>query len=330
MSKNKSLLKEAIIDAAEVRETALQQAKITMDEIFTPRLQSMFSTRLKEAMDEDEQTEPVNEEDESEEINLESILAELESELDENEVSEVKKDDEKSEKDEKPEKEEKPEEDEKDVSELSMDELEELIRTIVSDEMGEGDKEEEEVPEEDSEEVPAIDDGPELDKKEEEEDELNLDELLAELAGEDENEDEDDSPEIRKDNGIDEEVRRLKEELRLAMETVSSQRQQLQEINLLNAKLIYVNKIFKAKNLTESQKIKVLKTFDKASSAKEAKLIFESISDSFTLKPERGQIKESLGFASRAVNAAPRPTNNQVIETDGFITRMQKLANIKL
>ena len=89
---------------------------------------------------------------------------------------------------------------------------------------------------------------------------------------------------------------------------------------------MYVNKIFKAKNLTESQKLKVVKTFDKATSAKEAKLVFESLSETFASNPEKRQIKESLGFASKAAGVAAKPV---IVEGDNFIARMQKLANIK-
>ena len=55
----KDLLKEAIADAKAVRETALANAKIALEEAFTPRLQSMLSAKLseEEAMDEEEEME---------------------------------------------------------------------------------------------------------------------------------------------------------------------------------------------------------------------------------------------------------------------------------
>ena len=67
------------------------------------------------------------------------------------------------------------------------------------------------------------------------------------------------------------------EELKEAYATVETLRNELNEINLLNAKLLYTNKIFKSKNLSESQKVKVLEAFDKASTVKEAKLVFETV-----------------------------------------------------
>ena len=104
-------------------------------------------------------------------------------------------------------------------------------------------------------------------------------------------------------------------------------REELQEVNLLNAKLLYVNKIFKAKNLSEAQKLKVVKAFDKAESAKEAKLVYESLSETFSARTDKNQIKESLGFASKAAGIAPQ--KQQIVEGNDFIARMQKLANIK-
>ena len=48
------LLKEAIADAKAVRETALQNAKMALEEAFTPQLKSMLSAKLKEDHMEDE------------------------------------------------------------------------------------------------------------------------------------------------------------------------------------------------------------------------------------------------------------------------------------
>ena len=73
------------------------------------------------------------------------------------------------------------------------------------------------------------------------------------------------------------EVDEIKKDLDEAMETIATLRSELNEINLLNAKLLYTNKVFRGKNLTESQKVKVLGAFDKAETVKEVKLVFETI-----------------------------------------------------
>ena len=117
----------------------------------------------------------------------------------------------------------------------------------------------------------------------------------------------------------------VSEELAEAIETINTLRSELNEVNLLNAKLLYVNKLFKAKNLTESQKLKVIASFDKATNVKEAKVVFESLESAINT-PAKKAIKESLGFASKAAGVAP---NKSIVESNDVISRMQKLANIK-
>ena len=110
-------------------------------------------------------------------------------------------------------------------------------------------------------------------------------------------------------------------------ETINELRNELNEVNLLNAKLLYTNKIFKAKNLTESEKIKVLNTFDKAETVKEVKLVFETLTESFKAVAKKAPIKESLGSASRSI--APSQTKQPIIEVNDAFARMQKLAGLR-
>ena len=99
----------------------------------------------------------------------------------------------------------------------------------------------------------------------------------------------------------------------------------LHEVNLLNAKLLYVNKIFKSKNLNEAKKAKVLEAFDKAKSAEEAKLIFETLSENLSAKKE--VVKESLGRASKPMGVAPT-AKKPILEANNQVARWQKLAGI--
>ena len=77
-------------------------------------------------------------------------------------------------------------------------------------------------------------------------------------------------------------------DLEEATATIEELKGQLQEVNLLNAKLLYVNKVFKANNLTESQKVNVIAAFDKAETVKEVKLVFETVSDNVVGKTTKG------------------------------------------
>jgi len=117
-------------------------------------------------------------------------------------------------------------------------------------------------------------------------------------------------------------------ELEEAYAAIAELRNELNEINLLNAKLLYTNKIFKAKNLTESEKIKVLNTFDKAETVKEVKLVFETLTESFKATvAKKNPIKESLGSASKTITAAPK--QEQIIEVNDAFARMQRLAGLR-
>lgn len=116
-------------------------------------------------------------------------------------------------------------------------------------------------------------------------------------------------------------------ELEEALATVAELRTQLQEVNLLNAKLLYVNKVFKANNLTESQKVNVVAAFDKAETVKEVKLVFETVSKNVVAKPVT--IKEHKSFASKAAGTAATAGKKEIIsEVSEQVARWQKLAGI--
>jgi len=99
----------------------------------------------------------------------------------------------------------------------------------------------------------------------------------------------------------------------------------LAETKHLNAKLLYTNKIFRAKNLNETQKVKVLEAFDKATSVKDAKLIYETLT---AVKETKTAVTESMrGMASKAVGIAPE--KKPILEVNDQFARWQILAGIK-
>jgi hypothetical protein len=116
----------------------------------------------------------------------------------------------------------------------------------------------------------------------------------------------------------------MKAELEEALSTIESLKYELNEINLLNAKLLYTNKIFKSKNLNESQKVKVLSSFDKAKNVGEVKVVYEALNEG--IKVKSAPIKENLGRASKAT-VTPNAKKPIVESNDAFL-RMQKLAGI--
>jgi hypothetical protein len=343
---NKDLFKEAIADAKAVREAALANAKVALEEALAPKLQSMLSAKLQEMdMDMDDENleegfydvDPqdtsdeiqdryrktgaaLEEEELEEDFDLSSILAELSD--DENQPMNEAEDE-----DEEEEMEDEDESEMESITDLTMDELKDIIKDIISSEMG-GDEMDADMEDMGGEDEMSMDlDGEEGGEEvgiemgadeEEEIDEIDLEELLAELDALGESDDEDKMYEVKKKKEDD------KDDMKEAIDTIEALRNELNEVNLLNAKLLYVNKVFKAKNLNESQKLKVIAQFDKATTAKEAKAIFESMNSAIA-KSKKSTIKESLGFASKAAGVAPK---KQIVQVDETMSRWQMLAGI--
>jgi hypothetical protein len=330
MATNRDLLKEAIADAKAVKEMAIANAKAALEESFTPQLKSMLSAKLQE-MEEEEELDEVGfgkgsshgEEgfssmsekslDEEEELDEELDLNELFSELNEEE-SEEESEEEEAEEEGEP----------LDLEDMTDEDLKKMIEDVIADMVASGELE---AGHEGEEEEMSME--PEMGAEEEEE-EINLDELLAEIESLDEEEMEDEGMmyEEEEEKELDENTTNISEleaELAEAYSTIESLRKDLNEVNLLNAKLLYTNKIFKAKNLTESQKINVLGMFDKATTVSETKLVFETLSEG--LKAKSTPIKENLGSASKTIGTTN--TKQPIVESNDMVARFQKLAGIK-
>ena len=123
-----------------------------------------------------------------------------------------------------------------------------------------------------------------------------------------------------------EKMRKMEEDLEEAINSVNELKAELNEVNLLNAKLLYTNKIFKAKNLTEGKKVKVLKAFDKAKDVRQAKTIFETLSEGLL---DKSVVNESIkGSASKATGLEPKASKQPIIESNDVYNRMRKLAGL--
>jgi len=358
---NSKLLKEAIADAKAVRETALANAKIALEEAFTPKLQSMLSKKLSEELEGDESEEEVEltqENDVSSEIgggdgtkmpaakafssaaesdelaaaDVDKISAAVGSE-DENaeKVAGITEG-----------------EEEEDVTgatpETGMNEEEEM--DDVDSEIDEIIKELEAAADEESyEEEPVATEGEEeaapvaatetpTEEPVAEEDEIDLDEILREMGYGDESAEE--APVATEDEHSEEELSALKAELKTvqselgeAISVIKSLKGTINEVNLLNAKLLYVNKLFRSFNLTNEQKSKVVETLDRTKNVREVKLVFSTIAESFKFgngvaKKTTSKITES--YASKpAASTAPKQI---IAEDNSAANRFKKLAGI--
>ena len=165
-------------------------------------------------------------------------------------------------------------------------------------------------------------------------DSLNDDESEGEeiTEGEEEDEEKEEVDEKIEDEKVDES---LQAELNEAMATVQYLRDQLNEVNLLNAKLLYTNKLFNQFNLDQKQKLKVVETFDLSKSIREVKLSYTILSESYSLggsvvkKTNTTAKTITEGLASKPV-ASTAPKKDLIVENSNVMaSRFQKLAGIK-
>ena len=315
---SKDLFKQAIAEAKSVREAAIANAKEALEETLTPHLKDMLAAKLQEMDDSSVEEEVVNEVeiDETEEV-TEVEAYEGESNDDATAMEEAEDDSEESEDEADDAGEEADDEEEVEVKDMEVDDLKDLIRDIISQEMGADDEIDNSDMDAGEEMEPEMDMGADVDGEEE----IDLDELLAELEAV--------SEEQEVEEEVEEEVVAEEDnsELNEALETINTLQSQLQEVNLLNAKLMYVNKVFKVNNLSEAQKVNIIAAFDKAETVKEVKLVFETVSENMVVA-KKATIKESkLGMASKATGTtASKP--EVIAEVSDAVKRMQKLAGI--
>ena len=380
---NKDLFKQAIAEAKSVREAAIANAKEALEETLTPHLKDMLAAKLQEMEDSSVEEEVVNEvEEEIEEgskdkdmdeapakdkdmdeamkDDKDEAIEEVSEELEEVEVAEADEDEAEDDSEESEDGAEEIEDageeevdGDEDISKLSVDQFKDMIRDIISQEVG-GDAPADDMDAGDIEgmgdeapiEEPGEEGGIEADAGD---DEIDLDELIRELESVTEGDKEDEMEEGKKDDEdtMEEDVtakstanqesadpsaegtninKTVSEELKQALDTISTLQKELNEVNILNAKLLYVNKIFKANNLTESQKVNVIAAFDKAETVKEVKLVFETVADNVGTKKET-TIKEHKGSASKATGVTTRKPE-VISEVSSAVLRMQKLAGI--
>jgi hypothetical protein len=354
------LLKEAIADAKAVRETAIANAKIALEEAFTPRLQSILSKKLQAEMEGEEEEADINEDnDVSSEIgggdnkmpatkandddtDLSGIAnqsAQVGAEVEDyDKVKDLTEgEDEFGAEEEIPAEEPAMEgEDEMTTDEDELD-LESIIRELEAQIAGE--EGEEEVPaeapamegEEAEEEVPA--EAPAMEAEMDamapaaDDEEIDLDEILREMGyGDDEAEEEAPAAEANEAK-----VKQLEAELKEAMDAIKSLRGTINEVNLLNAKLLYANKLFRGYNLTNEQKVKVVENLDRTTSVREVKLVYATLSESmkFTGTERKVAAKKTVteGFASK-VQASTAPKKEIIAESNELANRFKQLAGI--
>lgn len=430
-----NLLKEAIADAKAVRETALANARMRMEEAFTPRLQSMISAKLQneDEMEDDEEVidtpevdvdvepgadaeievpaeepveAPVEEpvaaepavevpveepvavdaepapdvdvevepevapeddvEEEGYELDLESIIRELEAESNVDEdieepVFEAEHEDEDKDELEEGDGMQKTAQDGSKDTDKGM-KTDKDVTSDLSGEQGPNpgvtqkspDRGQPFSPEKGGELTPAstlkqnpknaiYEEEGEDEEKEEVDEEINLDEILRELEEADlsasvpEEIPDASNPFKTMNEQLKTKVTTLTKDLKEHRQVIKYLKSKLNEVNLLNAKLLFTSKLFKANNLSNSQKMKVIESFDRAKTLREVKLVYSTIAESYSkveqpVKKSVKNITESIsGGASKPV-ASTKPSKeviNEGIVDENGAARLKKLAGIK-
>ena len=334
------LLKEAIADAKAVKETALANAKIALQEAFAPRLERMLATKLTNEIEGDEEEMMAGAEE------MEAGAEEVQAGAEEMEANM----------------------DMPDMVGVGLDFDNDGEYDLEGD-LGAGEEEvagEEEAPAETPEMNPEEMDAEYNEGYESDERDLDLESIIRELEGDLDHEDAEMNPEMETEGyeeepemeteSIDEiieailreeedmememdmtdeeepveegEMEAMKNELEEAYATVNQLKSILSEVNLLNAKLLYTNKLFRNFELSEGQKMKVIENFDRAGNTREVKLVFTTLAESFNKPTAKRVVKES--YASKpAASTAPSKETTQVL-SEGFelANRWKKLAGL--
>jgi hypothetical protein len=308
------LLKEAIADAKAVRATALANAKAALEESFKPTLEAMLAEKLKsEIGDEDDAVHSSDTGSEgvgsshdlsNQHSNTEQMYEESDEEVTSGELDEILAE---------------LEREMGDVPTAPAAEVPPMAPSMAPSM----------APVEPAAEMPTP-----VPSEEEVDEEINLQELLDTLSEKVEEVDEANEEDSMEEA---EEAEPTKESVQLAeaLHTVQYLRDQLNEINLLNAKLLYTNKLFNKFTLNQAQKMKVVETFDLTHSIREVKLSYKILSESLSsggsavkkLNTAAHTITE--GLASKPV-ASTAPKKQLIVENSNVMaSRFQRLAGIK-
>jgi len=338
------LLKEAIADAKAVRETALQNAKMALEEAFTPHLKSMLSAKLaEEDIEEDENPFADKDEDDEEESADEGMHDSPRREDDDEEDPEEGMHDSPRRED----------DDEEEVDESEIVEIDGVkYAPIVTEDEHEDEEDEMDESEELDLEAVIKELEEELNETESDDDSVNEEEVVEEeivTEEDDEDEDKDEVDEQSTSSGIGsgtgvkqpsagdeedpgkgkvhEQVNTLQSELNEYKEAVVFLKDKLHEVNILNSKLLYTNKLFKEFVLSNDQKLKIVETFDRAQTSREIKLVYSTLAESYTDngKEKKEVVKES--YASKK-SGGTAPSKKIISEENQVADRFRKLAGL--
>jgi hypothetical protein len=362
------LLEEAIADAKAVRATALANAKAALEEAFLPKAEAMLAKKLKEeagtGMEEEGVFDPTAAGTATSGPNHGKLTSA--GKKDNNKGQEFVKF--KEEVADEGDKEEGVMHSQEEEETISDEELDEILAELNSDLEEEGEAVPAPAPAPAAPVAPAPTDSAPApapapaapvapapaapvaeEGTEEDMEEINLEELLQSLnESSEEEEEEEEEGKKEEDEAMEEGKKEEDEEESVSKEcyegvikerddafaAIAHYKKQLNEVNLLNAKLLYTNKLFKNYSLSNEQKMKIVETFDLTQTVREVKIAYTSLAESFnfgksTVKKNTAAQTITEGLASKPVNST-KPAPAAIVEnTNTQAFRFQTLAGIK-
>lgn len=300
------LLKSAIADAKAIKETAMQNAKATLEESILSKVSPLLESKHEEEEVEEGKKEmkeafPKKMDDKNKKPYMEAE----ETDDDEDDTNEAYEEEEEG-------------KDKQDESASLEEILAELEEELKSSNIGSGDNKMDKY-DSDTEDPQ----GPKYFSRNEVL--TALESMFSEAIG-DKKEDEEKDDE--------EKVSEMKKELEEAYEVVNQLKGMLQEVNLLNSKLLYTSKLFRNYALSENQKKDILENFERVVTIREAKLLYSTYAKVHEgVDANKGKKSKNIteSFASKPTNStAPSAAtkSNIVNESNNLRARLQELAGI--
>ena len=152
---------------------------------------------------------------------------------------------------------------------------------------------------------------------------------LAAEASDDVAEDDDSEEDLNESlTELEDENNSLKAQLDKYKQVVEEIKENLYEVNLSNARLLYTNRVLRNTSLNERQKDKIVDAISSAGSVAEAKTIFETLQSAVEAKPKHSpqSLSEAIGHKASVIRATRKEAAQP---QDAFSDRMRRLAGIK-
>lgn len=311
------LLKSAIADAKAIKDTAMQNAKATLEESIFYKVSPLLENK-----DEEEEEKDKKEVDEKFDFSKFNKKKSSDSDSKDRRMEVTETDDEEEVEEAYGDENDEKEQDDQNESASLEEILAELEEELKSSNIGSGDNK--------MDNYDSDTEDPQGPKYFSRKDVMSaLESMFSEAIGDKEEKEEGDEEEEEKKD-----MKQMQNELKEAYEVVNQLKGMLQEVNLLNSKLLYTSKLFRNYALSENQKKDILENFERVVTIREAKLLYSTYAKVHEgVDTNKGKKSKNLteSFASKPTNStAPSAAtkSNIVNESNNLRARLQELAGI--